>query len=76
MGKRKWTDEDLIFHCQNSKNKTEVLKKLGLSYKNSGNYQTIDKYFTKLKINIVFTAVSTHKVFPALLIIKAHLIKR
>jgi hypothetical protein len=51
MAKRKWTDEDLIFHCQNSKNKTEVLKKIGLSFRNSGNYQTVDKYIKKLKID-------------------------
>jgi hypothetical protein len=52
MTKRGWTDEDLIFHCQNSKNKTEVLKKLGLSFHNSGNYQTVDKYIKKLNIDI------------------------
>lgn len=52
MAKRKWTDEDLIFHCQNSKNKTEVLKKLGLSFHNSGNYQTFDRYIKKLQIDI------------------------
>lgn len=52
MGKRKWTDEDLILHCKNSKNKTEVLRKLGLSCHNSGNYQTVDKYIIKLNIDI------------------------
>ncbi len=52
MSKRRWTDEDLIAHCKSSKNKTEVLKKIGLSCHNSGNYQTIDKYIKLLKINI------------------------
>lgn len=52
MSKRRWTDEDLIFYCQNSKNKTEVLKKIGLNFHNSGNYQTIDKYIKRLNIDV------------------------
>jgi len=63
MAKRKWTDEDLVFHCQNSKNKTEVLKKLDLSFHNSGNYQTIDKYIKKLNIDVShFDAGVSHNI--------------
>lgn len=52
MGIRRWTDTDLIIACKDSKNKTEVLKRLGLSFNNSGNYQTIDKYIRILNIDI------------------------
>lgn len=52
MSKRRWTNEQLIVACQISKNKTEVLKRLDLSFHNSGNYQTVDKYIEELNIDI------------------------
>lgn len=52
MSKRTWTDEELITAVKESKNKTEVLRKLGLSCHNSGNYQTVDRYIKKLNIDI------------------------
>jgi hypothetical protein len=52
MSKRRWTDDELILACFLSKNKTEVLKRLGLSFHNSGNYQTIDRYISSLGIDI------------------------
>ncbi len=51
MSLRTWTDDALIKACADSKNKSEVIRRLGLFY-NSGNFQTIDKYIKKLGIDI------------------------
>ena len=76
MSKRRWADEDLIFYCQNSKNKTEVLKKLGLSFHNSGNYQTVDKYIARLKIDTSHFEVGiSHNVPPQKLSLEKILVK-
>lgn len=51
MSYRKWTDQELIEAVKNSKTKTEVLKKLNLDSRNSGNFQTINIYIEKLHID-------------------------
>lgn len=48
---RTWTDKDLETAVKTSKTKTEVLDKLGLRSRNSGNYQTIDKYINTLQLD-------------------------
>jgi hypothetical protein len=51
MRYRKWTDSDLVEAVKSSTNKGEVLKKLGLKSKNSGNYQTIDRHIRLLNLD-------------------------
>lgn len=51
MRYRTWTDQDLINAVKTSNTKTEVLKKLNLNTKSSGNFQTIDNYIKKLDLN-------------------------
>lgn len=75
MAKRRWTDEELILACKLSKNKTEVLKRLGLSFHNSGNYQTVDKYILLLKIDINhFEPGISHNIPPSKIELSAILV--
>lgn len=52
MSYRTWTDQQLIDAVKSSKTKSEVLIKIGLKSRNSGNYQTIDRYINQLSIDI------------------------
>lgn len=52
MGYRKWTDEDLIQAAKASFTKAEVMKKIGISNRNAGNYTTLDKHIKRLQIDI------------------------
>lgn len=49
--KNRWDEENLKFHIKNSKNKSEVLKKIGLK-PFTGNYDTLNKYILLYDINI------------------------
>ena len=51
MKKNRWGEEYLKFHIENSKNKSEVLKKIGLK-PFTGNYDTLNKYILLYDINI------------------------
>lgn len=51
MSYRRWSDEDLIEAVKTSFTKSDVIRKLGYSSRNSGNFQTIDKYIKNLKID-------------------------
>ena len=51
MTYRKWSDDDLIVAVKNSKTKTEVLTKIGLKSRNSGNYQTIEFAIKRLNLD-------------------------
>lgn len=48
---RTWSDKDLVQAIKESSTKTEVIERLGLSSKSSGNYQTIDNYIKKLGLD-------------------------
>lgn len=52
MSYKNWSNEDLINAIKSSFTKSEVLKKLNLSVRSSGNFQTIDKYIKKLNLDI------------------------
>lgn len=52
MGYRSWTDTDLETAVKSSKTKSEVLKKLGLKSRNSGNFQSVDYHIRRLNLNI------------------------
>lgn len=51
MSYRNWTDNDLIKAAKNSNTKADVLRKLGFSSHNSGNYQSIDRHIKRLSID-------------------------
>lgn len=51
MSYRKWSDQDLIESVKTSFTKSDVIRKLGYSSKNSGNFQTIDRYIKALNID-------------------------
>lgn len=51
MSKRKWTDEELILKCKISKNKADLLRKLGV-LTTTGYYRLIDKHIKRLNIDI------------------------
>lgn len=51
MGYRTWSDADLISAVKSSTTKAEVIRKLGLSSKNSGNFQTIAKHILRMRLD-------------------------
>jgi HNH endonuclease len=51
MSYRKWSDQDLIEAVKTSFTKSDVIRKLGYSSKNSGNFQTIDRYIKVLNLD-------------------------
>lgn len=48
----KWSDEILIVTVKDSLSKSEVLKKLDLNTRNSGNFQTLNKHISRLGLDI------------------------
>lgn len=48
---KKWSDEIFIAAVKNSLTKTEILKKLNLNTRNSGNFQTVNKHILRLGLN-------------------------
>lgn len=52
MSRRTWTNEQLILAVETSKTKSEVIRKLGLSSKNPGNFDTINRWIKKLSIDM------------------------
>jgi hypothetical protein len=77
MGYKKWTDADLIKAVAESTTKSDVVRKLHLSVRSSGNYQTIDKYIKKLNLDIshfkseVFGSIPKQKPLHEILIINS-----
>ena len=49
MGYRTWTDGDLLLAVRTSKTLAEVIRKLGLSSKSSGNFQSVQSHLQRLK---------------------------
>ncbi len=49
--RRTWTDEDLIEALKTSLNIIEIIRKLGLSEKSAGNYETVNRYIDKLDLD-------------------------
>jgi len=52
MSYRTWTDKDLIRAVETSTTKAEIIRKLGYSSVNSGNYKSIDKHVRRLNIDV------------------------
>lgn len=52
MSYRSWTDSDLEIAVKSSKTKSEVLRKLGLKSRNSGNFQYVDAHIRRLQLDI------------------------
>jgi Zn finger protein HypA/HybF involved in hydrogenase expression len=53
MKKRKFTTEELIKACNNSRSKREILNKLGLK-EAGGNYKQLEKYCKEINIDLSY----------------------
>jgi hypothetical protein len=60
MAQRKWTDEELKNHVNNSSTLVEVIRKLGLKVR-AGNYKTVNRYIKKNELDTSHFVGSSHK---------------